>query len=60
MDTSRVDGVKDAEHHVVADVALRGIYLLDDVDARVPKNAEDLSQHARAVLVDDADALDGI
>ena len=60
MDTSRVDGVKDAEHHVVADVTLRGVDLLDDVDARIPKNAEDLAEHARAVLVDDADSLHGI
>ena len=47
-------------YDVVADVTLRRVYLLYDVDAGVAEDAEDLSQHARAVLVDDADALDRV
>mmetsp|Transcript_24072 Transcript_24072/g.72356 ORF Transcript_24072/g.72356 Transcript_24072/m.72356 type:complete len:276 (-) Transcript_24072:762-1589(-) len=42
---------------VVRQIAARRVDLLDDVDARVAKDGKNLAEHARPVLVDDADAL---
>ena len=60
MDTSRVDGVKDAANRVVADVAFARVDLLDDVDTGVAEDAEDLAEHARAVLIHHTDSLDRV
>ena len=47
-------------YDIVADVALARVNLLHNINTRVAEDGEDLAEHARAVLVDDADALDRV